>query len=212
MAEILLKAEHRSVLGKQVKALRRQGLLPAVLYGHGFESKPVQFDLRDATLGLSQAGSSTLVTILLDGEKHLALVREKQRNYLKGTLKHVDFQLVSMKEKIRVNIPLEFVGESNAVKNYNGIMVVNLNQVEVECLPQDLPTKITIDIVALKNIGDAITVANVRLPENVQVLTNTTEVVVVVTGQRAEEVAIEGAAVVEPEIVEKRKKEEGEAE
>ncbi len=207
MKEILLKATHRSVIGKQVKALRRQGLLPAVLYGRGFEPTPVVFDLKETTHTLSFVASSTLVTIELDGEKHLALVREKQRDYIRNILKHIDFQLVSMQDKIRVNVPLELVGESWAVKNLNGIMVANISFIEVECLPQDLVDKITVDVSVMKTIGANILVRDLAIANTITVLTDPTEVIVVVTGQAAEEAA-EGAAEIEPEVIEKGKKEE----
>jgi large subunit ribosomal protein L25 len=211
MESKVLKATRRTVIGKQVRALRRQGLLPAVLYGSGIEPTPVEFNLKEATYILLRAASSTLVAVELDGEKHMTLVRERQKNYIRNELTHVDLQVVSMKEKLRVRVPLEMTGESFAIKNFNGILVVNLNEIEVECLPQDLPNKILVDLALLKQIGDAICVRDIAVSDKLEVLNDVNDVVAVVTGQAAEEVVITEPAVPEPEVIEKGKKEEEEA-
>jgi large subunit ribosomal protein L25 len=218
MKEILLDAESRDVIGKQVKALRRQGKLPGILYGRSIQPTPIMMDLRDATRTLVRLAPSALVTVVLAGEKHLALVREKQRDFIRGTLKHVDFQTVSMKEKLRVNVIIDLVGLAPAVKDFNGVLVEGLTEVEVECFPQDLPSKISMDISGLKKIGDSITVRDLIMPPNVTSLDNPDEMIVIVTAQAAEEVVEVVAPVVveveeaEPEIIEKGKKEEEEAE
>ncbi len=217
MEEVTIKAVKREVTGKQVKALRRQGLLPAVLYGRNFPPTPISLDLRDASHTLSHMTTSVLVTVVLDGEKHLALVRERQRDFIRGTLKHIDFQVVSMKEKLRTSVSVVIVGESPAVKEFNGVLVTGLDEVEVECFPQDLPERIMADVSGLKQIGDAIYVRNLVISEKVEVLEDPNEVVVVVTAQAAEEVeeVVVAEVVAEPELIEKGKKEEeeeGEAE
>ena len=217
MEEVTIKAVKREVTGKQVKALRRQGLLPAVLYGRNFPPTPISLDLRDASHTLSHMTTSALVTVVLDGEKHLALVRERQRDFIRGTLKHIDFQVVSMKEKLRTNVSVVIVGESPAVTDFNGVLVTGLDEVEVECFPQDLPERIMADVSGLKQIGDAIYVRNLVISEKVEVLEDPNEVVVVVTAQAAEEVeeVVVEEVVAEPELIEKGKKEEeeeGEAE
>jgi len=212
MEEVTIKAVKREVTGKQVKALRRQGLLPAVLYGRNFPSTPISLDLRDASHTLSHMTTSALVTVVLDGEKHLALVRERQRDFIRGTLKHIDFQVVSMKEKLRTSVSVVIVGESPAVKDFNGVLVTGLDEVEVECFPQDLPERIMADVSGLKQIGDAIYVRNLVISEKVEILEDPNEVVVVVTAQAAEEVeeVVVAEVVAEPELIEKGKKEEEE--
>ena len=212
MEEVTIKAVKREVTGKQVKALRRQGLLPAVLYGRNFPSTPISLDLRDASHTLSHMTTSVLVTVVLDGEKHLALVRERQRDFIRGTLKHIDFQVVSMKEKLRTSVSVVIVGESPAVKDFNGVLVTGLDEVEVECFPQDLPERIMADVSGLKQIGDAIYVRNLVISEKVEILEDPNEVVVVVTAQAAEEVeeVVVAEVVAEPELIEKGKKEEEE--
>jgi len=209
MEKVVLHATPRTVTGKQVNALRRQGKLPGVLYGHGIESTPIVMDLRDATKILSGLTGSSLVTVELSGKEHAVLVREKQRDYIKNILKHVDFQVVSLTEKIRARVNLELSGLSPAVKDFNAVVVTSMDHLEVESLPQYLPERIIIDISKMLKIGDAIYVRDVKVAEQVTILANPDEMLVVATAQAAEEV-VEGAAagVEEPEVIEKGKKEE----
>jgi len=202
------------VIGKQVKALRRQGKLPAVIYGRSIAPTPITLDLRTTTQTLSRISSSALVTIDLEGEKYTTLVRDRQRNFISGSLMHIDFQAVSMLEKLRTNVSIEVHGEPPAIKNFNGILVVNLDEVEVESLPGDLPERIVLDVSTLNNIGDSLHVKDLVLPENVVVLEDPETIVVVITAPAAEEVeeVVAEVAEEEPEVIEKGKKEEGEEE
>lgn len=211
MEKVVLKASKRDISGKQVKALRRSGLLPAVIYGRHVEPVSIALDAHSASLMLAKLTSSSLVTIDLDGTEYPALVREKQRNYVKGTLLHVDFLAVNLKENIRTNVRVEITGVSPAVKDLNAVLVTNITTLEVECLPTELPERIVVDISALKQVGDGIRVGDVKVSDKVRVLTDPDEMIVVTTFAKAEEEAapaIEGAAVEEPEVIEKGKKEE----
>ncbi|MCE1253163.1 MAG: 50S ribosomal protein L25 [Anaerolineae bacterium] len=213
MEKIVIKAEKRTIRGKQVGQLRRQGKLPAVIYGrHIEESLSVTLDLREATRALHGLSSSTIVTLDLDGKEYPTLVREKQRDYIMNVLRHVDFQAVSLTEKISARVELVFDGVAPAVKDYNGLVVDNMSEIEVEALPQDLPERIHVDISGLKKIGDAIHVKEIKVGDKVQVLSNLDEIVVVITTSGEEEVAAveEGAVSAEPEVIEKGKKEEEE--
>ncbi|MCL4560443.1 MAG: 50S ribosomal protein L25 [Chloroflexi bacterium] len=212
MEKVVLDATRRTVTGKQVGALRRQGLLPAVLYGHHFDPTPISLDERVASRLLSTMTASSLVTIKLDGKEHAALVREKQRNFIRGNLLHVDFQVVSLTEKIRTKVGIELQGTSPAVKDYNGYVSIGVDELEVECLPQDLPERIVVDISTLANIGDGIYVRDIQLSDKVQILGNPEEVVAVVTFTGEEEEVEEAVTAEEPEIIERGKKEEEEEE
>ncbi len=139
MEKVVLKAEKRDVLGKQVKALRRAGKLPAVIYGRRTEPISILLDAHTASLTLGKLTSSSLVTIDLDGQEYPSLVREKQRDYIKNRLLHVDFLAVSLTESLRASVAVNFVGVSPAVKDFNAVLVTNLQSLEVECLPADLP-------------------------------------------------------------------------
>ena len=217
MEKVLLKASHRSVTGKQVHALRRAGQLPGVIYGHNVEPIVISMDARDATRTLASLSSSSLITIDVDGTEYPSLVREKQRNYVKNILIHVDFQAVSLTEKIRANVGIHLTGSSPAVKDLNAVLVTGLTELEVEAFPQDLPERIVIDISNLLKVGDGIHVRDIVVSEKVEVLDQPEEMIVLATAakEEVEEVAAPEAEVVageaaEPEVIEKGKKEEEE--
>ncbi|MCQ3936510.1 MAG: 50S ribosomal protein L25 [Chloroflexi bacterium] len=213
MDKVVLKATRRSVTGKQVKAMRREGKLPAVIYGRHVEPIAIALEAHNAGLMLSKLTSSSLVTIEVDGTEYPALVRERQRDFIKGDLTHVDFLAVDLNEKIRTNVRLDFVGVSPAVKDYNGVLVQNLERLEVECLPTDLPERIAVDISILKQIGDSIRVRDIVVSDKVRILQDEDETVAVVTLTKEETVApaaeVPGEEAAAPELsVERGKKEE----
>lgn len=216
MEKVVLKATKRDVIGKQVKALRREGKLPAVIYGRHTEPVNILLDAHTASLALAKASSSTLVTVDVDGKEYPVLVREKQRDFIKNRLLHVDFLAVSLTEKLRATVSLNFVGVSPAVKDFNAVFVHNLEQFHVECLPADLPEHIDIDISMLKRVGDAIRVGDIALSDKIRVLENPDTVVCVASAPKVEEVTAAGAeagapTATEPELaVERGKKEEEE--
>lgn len=216
MEKVVLKATKRDVVGKQVKALRREGKLPAVIYGRHTEPVNINLDAHTAALALAKVTSSSLVTIDVDGTEYPALVREKQRDYIKNRLLHVDFLAVSLTEKLRTRVNVHFVGVSGAVKDYNAVMVHNLEQLEVECLPTDLPERIDLDISVLARPGEGIRVRDVKVPDTVRLLDDPETMVAVATFAKVEEevAGVPGAEGVtptatEPELsVERGKKEE----
>jgi len=214
MEKAVLIASHRSVTGKQVGTLRRAGKLPGVIYGHHMEPTAIVLDLRDATRILHGLSGSALVDIDLDGTKHSALVREKQRDFIRGTLLHVDFQAVSLTEKLRTRVAITMQGIAPAVKDFDGLLVTAMERLEVECLPQDLPESITIDISGLGRIGDSILVKDVVVSDKVILLANPDETIIVVTlsGKVEEEEVVPEVVVAEPEIIERGRKEEEEEE
>ncbi len=216
MEQVVLKAERRTVTGKQVKQLRRAGKLPAVLYGKHIAPVPLTLDYRSAEKALRGLSTSTLVILELEGTRHTAVVRERQKDYIKGTLLHVDFQALSLTEKMRAEVPIELEGEAPAVKAYGGVLVQTLESVEIESLPGDMPERLIVNLGALAEIGDSITVSDLVLPPNVKVLEDPDEAIVVVTAPRSEEEveAASGAAEVEaePEVIAKGKEEEEEEE
>jgi large subunit ribosomal protein L25 len=215
MEKAVLNATLRTVKGKKVGAMRREGKLPAVIYGHHFDATPITLDLKETSRVLHGLTASSLVYINLDGKENAALVREKQRDYIRNVLKHVDFQVVSLTEKIRAKVAIVLEGVSPAVKDFNGVIISEMDSIEVEALPQDLPEKITLDLTKLKKIGDHFTVKDIALSDKVHVHAEPEEVVVIVTLTKDEEAAPaegEAAAGSEPEVIEKGKKEEEEAE
>ena len=207
MEQLVINAEKRSTIGKKVNALRRAGKLPGVIYGHRVEPTPILMDQKEASLALNQATSSSIIYINLEGKEIAALIREKQRNYLRNTYLHIDFQAVSLTEVIRAAVNIELTGVAPAVKDYNGIVVEGITSIEVEALPSDLPERFVLDISTLNAIGDSILVKDIPVSEKVTVLTPLEELVVLITSPAAEEEAVveEGE---EPEVIEKGKKEE----
>ena len=209
--EVLINAEKRNVVGKQVKALRRQGILPGVIYGRHIEAFPIQMDAHNAALILDKLTASSLITIDVDGEKFNVLMRDRQRDVIFGDLLHVDFLVVSLTEKLRATVELKLVGEAPVADNPEVVVTQVLNAIEIEALPQDLPEVIEVDISTLETVDDEITVADLDLGENIAILTDPNETIVSV-GYVAQEEVVEEAEVVEPEVVEKGKKEAAEEE
>jgi large subunit ribosomal protein L25 len=217
MEEIKINASPRKIVRKGVKALRREGQLPAVLYGRNFETQPIMFDYRETSRVIQLLGSSTLVVIDLGEESHYALIREKQRDVIKGNLLHVDFQVVSLTEKVHAEVSVELIGESPAVKDLGGLIVVNNEQLEVEALPRDLPDRIVIDISTLQEIGDTIYVRDLNLEGDVSIMADEDEPIVLITlpsvEAEPEEEEVEEEEFLdesEPEVIEKGKREDEE--
>jgi len=196
MEKVVLKATRREALGRKVGALRRAGKLPAVLYGHGVKSSPIMLDAHEAALRLSHLTSSSLVMVDLDGKEYPALVREKQKDYIKNRLLHLDFQVISMTEKITTKVGIELTGTAAAVKAFNAVIITVLNELEVECMPQDLPARVVIDISGLAEVGAGIHVRDVVISDKVKILDDPAEMIVVATATR-EEKAVEEAPVEE---------------
>jgi large subunit ribosomal protein L25 len=173
-------------------------------------------DSKAATKVLNGITSSSIVTIILDGKEHAALVREKQKDYIRNQFIHIDFQAVSQTEKIRTRVGIVLTGLAPAVKDFNGVVVEGLDSIEVEALPKDLPERFIVDVSGLANIGDAIHVSDIVVPETVTILDPAEEMLILITAPAAEEVepvvAEAGTEAVEPEVIEKGKKEEDEEE
>lgn len=209
MEKIVLKAAKREVTGKKVGALRRAGKLPAVLYGYGINTTPIMLDARTGSKTLANLTSSTLVTIDLEGKEYLALVREKQRDFLKNHFLHLDFQVVSRTEKMHAKVGIELTGAAPAVKDFNALISSGLAEIEVECMPQDLPERIKVDISSLAAIGDRVYVRDIVLSDRVAILTDPEEIIAVATAPAKVAVVEEVPAPEEaaPEVAEEGEKE-----
>lgn len=154
MAQIALKGERRSELGKQVtKRLRRSGLLPGVIYGVGEEPVPVAVKARDMQSLLHTAGRNAIVNLALSGEENggdrITLMKEIQHHPLTGDILHVDFQHISLTQKIRLEVPVVATGTPVGVRSEGGILEHSLHSLEVECLPTEIPDKIEVDVTGL---------------------------------------------------------------
>lgn len=178
MEKIQLKAQVREIAHRNAKHLYRDGLIPAELYGHNKSNLHLAVNAIDFEKVLRKAGESTLIDLQLsDGGTQSVLIQDVQRHYLKGNPIHADFLAVSMNEKLTATIPVEFIGESMAVKAMSGTLVKVLSEVEVECLPGDLPNHLEADISKLKNFDDVITVADLPVGNKVTILADAEEVI-----------------------------------
>ena len=170
--ETKLTAERRSDAGKGVaRKLRAAGKIPAVLYGQGVDTTPLTVDSRELTHLLhGSAGSNVLVDLVVDGEEHLAIPREIQRDHIHSRFVHVDFLAVSRTQTITVSVPVHETGEAVGVKE-GGVVEHHLREVQIECLPQDVPDELVIDITDVE-LGEMVHVSDLQTPAGVTILTN----------------------------------------
>ena len=215
MERLSINAEKREEHGKgTARSLRREGMVPAVLYRAG-KSQSIKLSGKElAKLINTISGEQVIVDLhFADGEKKLALLKDYQLDPVKGELLHTDFFEVSLTESIRVTVHVVTVGEPIGVKRDAGILQHALREVEIECLPDKIPGKIEVEIAKLE-LGQSVHVSDLKFEEGIKVLTDPGDVIVTVVAPVEEAApAVEAAAVAaEPEVVKKGKKEEGAAE
>jgi large subunit ribosomal protein L25 len=165
-----LTVASREILGKKVKALRKEGLIPAEIYGHGQNNVHITVTRKEFAKAYKEAGSTTVVTLLLDKKKVPVIIHDVTIHPVLDDVTHVDFYQVKMDEKITTMIPLEFVGESPAIKEKGAIINKAMSEIEVEALPGDLPHSIKIDLSVLKDIDESIYVKDIPHPKGVEFL------------------------------------------
>lgn len=207
-----LEAEPRTILGKKVRVLRRQGIVPANVFGHG-ESRAIQAPLRSFETLLTHGGRTGLVNVNIQGsEGQTALVKHVMRDPRSGTIIHVDLQAVSLSETVTSMVPIRFVGEPPAVKQFGGVLLHPTTDLRVEARARDLPESIEVDISVLTELDTAVHVSDLRAPAGVTLLDPPEEVIAVVQASKVQqelaEEAAEAEAVAEAEAAET----EGEAE
>ena len=208
MEQIEILANPREIIGKKVRFLRAQGITPVHLFGHNVESVALQCDTAQLRQVLAHAGKTRLIDLKLAAAKRpgKVVVREVQRNPVSGNLLHVDFYQVSMREKIRMDVPIVLVGEAPALKLKENFLAQELNSLSVECLPGAIPDAIELGVDSLAEVDQEIRVADIRLDEGVTVLDNPEQLVVKVSVShvaRAEEEeaeAVEVAPMPEEEV------------
>jgi large subunit ribosomal protein L25 len=184
-----LAVKSRDVLGKKVKALRREGLIPAELYGHGFKNIHLTLPAKEFGKVLKAAGSTSVVTLLLGKESKSAMIHEVARDSVTSEIIHVDLHQVRMDELVKADVPLEFVGEAPAIKALNAIINKSMSEIEVEAFPQDLPHSIAVDLSVLDAFGKTIYVKDLKRPKGVTFLIDAETAVATATEPAPEEVA-----------------------
>ena len=206
---IELAVTPRSVLGKKVKVLRRQGMTPANIYGHGLASEAVQVPTPDLARTVRAVGLNTMIQLHVEGEKKLrpVFVRHVQRNPITDEFLHVDFYQVSLKEKIRIEVPLVIVGEAPAVDAYRAVLLQSVNTITVEGLPTDLPPHIEVDVSGLAEFDDAVHVKDLAVSPDITLMVDPELVVAKVAAPRLAEEAVEEEVEVPVEAAEEEKAE-----
>jgi large subunit ribosomal protein L25 len=223
MEKITLKANIREGLGKEAgNRLRRSGVVPAIVYKKNEKALPIAVDKKDLSSVLhTSAGENVIISLGIfnhgesgtPGMEKTVIIKEAQYHPIKGDILHVDFQEISLTEKIIVDIPIETKGEPVGVKADGGILDHPIKELNIECLPTDIPEKIYVDVGRLK-IGDAIRVKDLDMPSNITVLNDPEQTVVSVVPPEAEEAASEEEALTdagvseEPEVIKQKKPED----
>lgn len=207
--KIELNAQLRTVMGSKVKQIRDSGFIPAVLYGKGQEPIALQVLNKDFNKTFKTAGESTLVYVNVDGQTYPTIIHDIARHPASDSILHADFYKVNLSQKIKTMVPVTLVGESQAVVD-GGILIKNLNETEVEALPQDLPHEITFDMSKLVAFGDQILLKDAKIDGKFEVLGNADEIVATVQAPISEEelaasLETPSTTVDDVEIVEKEK-------
>lgn len=194
---------------EKAKKVRDSGFIPGVIYGGKAESLSIKVKDLDFNRVFAMAGESHLIDLIVDGASTTkVIVKDVQKNYLSGRISHVDFYQVDMKKKISTAIPLHFIGESKAVKELGGTLVKNIDELEIECLPESLVDYIEVNLSSLENFHDAIKMSDIKLPAGMELASEADEIVAAVLEQAKEEVKAPVAEAAPTEV----KAEEGKAE
>ncbi len=200
MKDLALQASKRNVLGKKTRFLRRQGITPAHIFGHGLESLPLQCDTAELQHIIAQAGTTRLIALDIEGDKQPrnVFIREIQRDTCTRELLHVDLYQVRMEERIKADIPIVLVGEAPAMKEKGRTLTHGVTSLSVECLPDKLPPQIEVDLSPLEGTEQAIFVRDITLSPDITVNTDPDQLVVKVSEARVERIE----EVVEGEVAE----------
>lgn len=190
MQKFTLKADKRTITGSKVKQLRRQGIVPANLFGKGIDSQAIQINAVEFNRLYKEAGETNLVWVKVEGEEkeRPTLVTSVHFNPTTGDKLHVDFHQVNLKEKVTANVPVEIIGESELVTTNLAVLSQSLNEIEIEALPTDIPENITFDISSLKAIGDHLKVSDAKVGADIEIKTDPEQIVVVLQEPMKEEV------------------------
>ena len=198
MKRFKLAVEKRKIVGKKIKKLRKEGLLPANLYGKDIKSQALQVPYKDFEKVYKEAGETGIIDIEVGATVRPSLIRNIQQDYYNHKLLHVDFFQVNLKEKIKTMVKVVTVGEPKAVSEKLGLLLQPLSEVEIEALPTDLPDKIEVNVGPLAQVNDQITVGEIKAPTGVTILTDASQVVAkigeLISKEAAEQAAAEAAA------------------
>ncbi len=187
MTKINLKSKMREEVGKKLDSFRKQGLIPAVMYGHKVKPESLWVDYLDFEKAYAKSGESTVIELDIDGKKSNVLIHDLQIDPITDKFSHIDFFQVRMDEEIETEVPIEFVGESPAVKEQGGMLVKNMDAIAIKCLPGNLPQELKLDISKIKKFEDHLKVSDLEIPEKVEILIDSETVIALVEAPRSEE-------------------------
>lgn len=207
--KLKLKAEIRKVLGRKVKTLRKEGLIPANIFGKKVDSLAVSINLKEFETLFKEAGETSLVNLEIGKDSRSVLVRNIQVHPVDSSILHVDFQEVNLKEKIEAQVPVEIVGEAPAEKQGLGTLVQQMDEIKVEALPTDLPEKFEVNVDGLTEVNQSIFVKDIKVDSSKVEIKDDGELIVVKVDELAKEEVIE-PVVTEGEAVSGEAKPEGE--
>ncbi len=196
-----LVTQKREKFGKATSELRAAGLIPAELYGKGIKNEHLAVPVKDFRKIFEQAGESTMIDVMIGNDKRPAIIYDVATDPVTDEILNVDLYQVRLDEKIKIRVPLEFVGESLAIKDEHGILVKPMQELEVEALPNKIPHSIKVDISKITHIGEVVNVGNLDLGSDIKILADATAVLATVTAQMTEEQEAKLAAEVKPEDV-----------
>ena len=192
MEKIKLSAEPRKILGKKVKNLRKEGIVPANIFGKGLKSKSIQLSAKEFNVLFKKTGETGIVEVKIKDQTYSVLIHNVQKDPISDKIVHVDFHKVNLKEKIIANVPVKMIGESPAEKSGLGLILQTTNEIEIESLPSDIPHDIEVDISALSEIGQTIQVKDLKIDkEKVNVKNDLEEVIISVQSPEMKEVTEE---------------------
>ena len=178
MEQTPLIAQKRTVLGRKVKTIRKDGFTPAHVFGHKIDTIHVQVQTKDFKKVFEKTGETGIIELAIDSEKRPVMVRNLQYHAVSDELLHVDFYQVNLSEKVTVNVPLEITGEAPAEQKKVGLLLTPLSEIEIEALPSDLPESVEVDVSKLEEIGDEVRVKDLPINKSkIEVLTDEEQVV-----------------------------------
>jgi large subunit ribosomal protein L25 len=192
MTKYTLKAEKRTMLGKKINRLRKEGLLPANLFGKNIPSQAIQVKTKDFERLYKEAGETGIIYIQVDDEskERPTLVSGLAYNPVTGLKYHVDFHQVNLKEKVVTHVPIEIIGECELIKSGAASLVTSLDEIEIEALPTDIPESVTLDISSFKEMSDHFKVSDIKLSAGVEIKTDPEITIVSLSEPEKEEVKV----------------------
>lgn len=181
---LTLEGERREALGRHVKALRREGITPANLYGRGAESISFQAEARALDKLVTDGGRGSLVELTIDGEKHQTLLRGLQRHPVTRAILHADFYIVEMNRPVQTTVPVHLVGDAPAARLPGAVITHLTHEVTIECLPANIPAAVELDVTVLEELEMSLHVSDITAPEGVEILTDSETIIVRATHSR----------------------------